>query len=1017
MADQTTQKEQNTQDTRTMQSDIEMDIETLLRQSVLLPSQKSMFDRYMTESTNEQQKQEFRDVLEEIEREVLQTYEEYRYTGKPVADFLKWKDEEIAPLSKILTKRVKSLFAKEFGEDEPEVGEAGRDLPSESTQEEFDQAKAEKDKKAAEEQEEEIKKEQEMTANGYTREENEQWQKFLDRRAEKQKEWDQFLKNRREAEKQAEKDEELFRDHPEYFSDPYQESIDTAEKEAARAQEEYSNRQYLDANARAEEARYLHSFSNHHTSDMPDDGSGVPGVEVTHKDSSESSYVGEMLQGMLDGRLDWGTPSSGGAPAPVSDNSTDYEARVNKQIESRMAQLRAAQKARKQYSVPRTADQKGVSSAGSEYRPVIVAEQHNNGSVSSHLSSSPGGVSESGASGAGTGTASGAGAPVDAGVSASGGPRFDEIRSLKHDKTGIRTQKLTDKEAAKQYAANISEAYKNGASVLRHEGSSLTDSLKGRHVPYSGKSDKLSSSANFRYASTTTGTSASGQSVGGYGAPIQTLSVSLAPNSGLSGETSGSLWSSEHTDNASAIRDRIIYGSFENAKKYSQAARSASSAFRSSDSYVFTERQKTSNTSSGSPVEDSTSQVRDGSARRSILRYTRSGFVKNSSSGSRGESGSSIFSKNMSGSASGIGSAVSGAIGAGGVTEGASIVGANGVLTAGTGTVVQIGKMAAKGAAYGMNKAKQAFYEGTNGGSSSQSSSENKEMKKMESAARIMREKIIGAAGAPVGASAGIKTAANISFRVVQKFSNDIREAQGDDDSKEGTSDDPETIKRIWLRRVRMNTAEKKKSKLIWVKGGAGIGGADLLRRIVKGVGGLATLAKPILIIIIVLVIFIFVSSCGTMLMHQVNASLPASGRYDMSGEEIGDYLSSTSDEDDGDDDSTIATPENTTDTWTGAKLTKEAGRITGPSGGEETYYNLDMQGVVDIMRSMGNNDEYWVRDDGVKMLGDYVMVAANFSVHPRGSKVETSLGTGIVCDTGGFAASHPQNLDIAVDW
>ena len=50
-------------------------------------------------------------------------------------------------------------------------------------------------------------------------------------------------------------------------------------------------------------------------------------------------------------------------------------------------------------------------------------------------------------------------------------------------------------------------------------------------------------------------------------------------------------------------------------------------------------------------------------------------------------------------------------------------------------------------------------------------------------------------------------------------------------------------------------------------------------------------------------------------------------------------------------------------------------------------------------------------------MLGSYVMVAANLSVHPRGSLVPTSLGTGIVCDTGGFAASNPNQLDIATSW
>lgn len=101
---------------------------------------------------------------------------------------------------------------------------------------------------------------------------------------------------------------------------------------------------------------------------------------------------------------------------------------------------------------------------------------------------------------------------------------------------------------------------------------------------------------------------------------------------------------------------------------------------------------------------------------------------------------------------------------------------------------------------------------------------------------------------------------------------------------------------------------------------------------------------------------------------------------------------------------------------WNGSILTKSAGVNYGPSG-KETYYNLNMSGVVNIMRNMGNNDEYWVRNDGCKMLGNYIMVAANLNVHPRGSLVETSLGTGIVCDTGGFASGNATQLDIATTW
>jgi len=113
-----------------------------------------------------------------------------------------------------------------------------------------------------------------------------------------------------------------------------------------------------------------------------------------------------------------------------------------------------------------------------------------------------------------------------------------------------------------------------------------------------------------------------------------------------------------------------------------------------------------------------------------------------------------------------------------------------------------------------------------------------------------------------------------------------------------------------------------------------------------------------------------------------------------------------------------VVEEEPTVQTYTASTdcLTPSKGVHYGVSG-KETYYNLDMSGVVSIMRSMGNNDPYWVREDGVKMLGGYVMVAADFNIRPRGSLIETSLGTGIVCDTGGFAASNPTQLDIATTW
>lgn len=100
-------------------------------------------------------------------------------------------------------------------------------------------------------------------------------------------------------------------------------------------------------------------------------------------------------------------------------------------------------------------------------------------------------------------------------------------------------------------------------------------------------------------------------------------------------------------------------------------------------------------------------------------------------------------------------------------------------------------------------------------------------------------------------------------------------------------------------------------------------------------------------------------------------------------------------------------------------RLNPSNGTVQGPSG-KETYYNLDMSGVISIMRNMGFDEEnypYWVRDDGCKMLGSYIMCAANLEIHPRGTLVESTLGTCLVCDTGGFAYNNQYQIDIAVTW
>ena len=98
--------------------------------------------------------------------------------------------------------------------------------------------------------------------------------------------------------------------------------------------------------------------------------------------------------------------------------------------------------------------------------------------------------------------------------------------------------------------------------------------------------------------------------------------------------------------------------------------------------------------------------------------------------------------------------------------------------------------------------------------------------------------------------------------------------------------------------------------------------------------------------------------------------------------------------------------------------LSDKKGVNIGPTN-KETWYNLDMTNVVERMRRRGYTEEeypYYIREDGVKCLGDYVIVAADLDIHPRGTVVETSLGKGLVCDTGDFT-SLGDWYDIATDW
>jgi len=80
----------------------------------------------------------------------------------------------------------------------------------------------------------------------------------------------------------------------------------------------------------------------------------------------------------------------------------------------------------------------------------------------------------------------------------------------------------------------------------------------------------------------------------------------------------------------------------------------------------------------------------------------------------------------------------------------------------------------------------------------------------------------------------------------------------------------------------------------------------------------------------------------------------------------------------------------------------------------QETYYDLPMSGVMGFC----GQSSYTIRDDGVKVDPDgYILVAAALDRYPRCSVVETSLGLGKVYDTGTFAASNPEQFDLATDW
>ena len=98
--------------------------------------------------------------------------------------------------------------------------------------------------------------------------------------------------------------------------------------------------------------------------------------------------------------------------------------------------------------------------------------------------------------------------------------------------------------------------------------------------------------------------------------------------------------------------------------------------------------------------------------------------------------------------------------------------------------------------------------------------------------------------------------------------------------------------------------------------------------------------------------------------------------------------------------------------------LTKRGG-VNYFNGTKETYYNLNMSRIyARADANFGSHHKKWVRDDGVKMYGPYVVLAVPFDVYPYGTTdIPTSLGLGIALDTGKFAETNKNQIDVAVDW
>ena len=96
---------------------------------------------------------------------------------------------------------------------------------------------------------------------------------------------------------------------------------------------------------------------------------------------------------------------------------------------------------------------------------------------------------------------------------------------------------------------------------------------------------------------------------------------------------------------------------------------------------------------------------------------------------------------------------------------------------------------------------------------------------------------------------------------------------------------------------------------------------------------------------------------------------------------------------------------------WEGEKISPNNLKVDGPSG-IETCFNENIEEILDNMWNNGFIGEYWIREDGVKMFGKYIICKANPNNKSLGTIIPTTIGIAIVCDV-----NTEENVCIAVTW